>query len=70
MSETILTTTDKKNSIQIDSVSKLEKYIEDFDKNIKIIDFYLQTETLYDINKSKRNIKNLIDILEDCSRYV
>jgi hypothetical protein len=53
-----------------ESVSRLEKLIDEFDQNIKIVDFYIDTENYYDKETTKRNINKINNLFSDSSRIV
>lgn len=58
------------NTLPNDSVAKLEKLIAEFDKNIQIVNFEIETETFYDLTSSGNNIRMINNILADSSRIV
>jgi hypothetical protein len=62
--------TSKVSILPTESIAKLEKMIEDFDQNLKIIDFNIETETYYDAHASARNIKSINNLLADSSMIV
>jgi hypothetical protein len=59
-----------KDLLPNESVAKLEKLVDEFDKDIKIIDFYVNIETFYDLRNSANNIKYMTNLLADCSRHL
>jgi hypothetical protein len=61
---------DSNSILPRESVDKLEKLIDEFDININIIDFCLETEVFYDLKSSANNIKYITNLLADCSRHV
>ena len=64
-------TTNLKNKVlPDDSVARIEKHMDDFDNNIKIVNFYLETETLYTLEFASKNLKKITNLLAECSRIV
>jgi hypothetical protein len=53
-----------------ESVAKLEKLIDDFDKNLKIIEFHIETEPFYSLDSAAKNMKKITNLLADNSRIV
>ena len=53
-----------------ESVAKLERMIDEYDRNIKIINFHLENESFYDLKLSGENINKITNILSDSSRIV
>jgi hypothetical protein len=53
-----------------ESVSKLNKMIDEFDQNLKIIDYYLETESFYNFENTSRNVRKITNFLAECSRIV
>jgi hypothetical protein len=58
------------NILPDDSISKLERMVEEFDQNMKIIDFYIDTENYFDLNLTNKNITKMNNLLADSSRMV
>lgn len=53
-----------------DKVALLNQLIQNFDNNIKILDFYLSTESFYDASQTDSNIVKVNQRLADASSIV
>ncbi len=52
------------------NMEKLWQFIKEFDKEISIVDFYLNNEFYYDLVKSKENVNYMLSLLSNCSKNV
>jgi hypothetical protein len=43
-----------------------EKLIKEFDQNMKIVEFFIETESYYDLDMSLRNINKTSKLISDC----
>jgi hypothetical protein len=58
------------DTLNNESVAKLEKMIDDFDQNLKIIELHLETESLYNLDFATKNMKKITNLLAENSRIV
>jgi hypothetical protein len=47
-----------------------ERLVDEFDRNMKIVDFYVDTESFFDLELSLKNLKKVSIILSDSSAIV
>lgn len=47
-----------------------ERLVDEFDRNMKIVEFYMETESFFDLELSIKNLKKVSIILSDSSAIV
>jgi hypothetical protein len=47
-----------------------EKLVDEFDHNMRIVDFFIETESFYDLELTLKNLKKVSIILSDSSAIV
>jgi hypothetical protein len=60
---------EKSSSLLADEAT-FEKLVDEFDHNMRIVDFFIETESFYNVELTLKNLKKVSIILSDSSAIV